>query len=44
MKKIRSDLESGKNTSVCLLNYKKSGEPFYNQLFITGLVDETGAF
>ena len=22
-----------------LLNYKKSGEPFYNQLFITGLVD-----
>nr|AML76368.1 putative LOV domain-containing protein [Ishige okamurae] len=31
---IRHGVEEGRDTSVCLLNYKADGTPFWNQLFV----------
>jgi hypothetical protein len=39
-KKIRAALDAQKEEHVCLLNYKKNGEPFMNQFFICPLYDE----
>jgi len=33
-------IASGEDTSVCLLNYKKNGTMFYNQIFVAALRDE----
>ena len=36
---IKVAIESGNDVNVCLLNYKKDGTPFWNQLFIGVLRD-----
>uniref|UniRef100_A0A7S1UD67 LOV domain-containing protein n=1 Tax=Phaeomonas parva TaxID=124430 RepID=A0A7S1UD67_9STRA len=36
---IRSGIAAGVDTSVCLLNYKADGTPFWNQFFIAALRD-----
>ncbi|KAJ8599074.1 hypothetical protein CTAYLR_007605 [Chrysophaeum taylorii] len=39
---IRKGLADGADTSVCLLNYKADGTPFWNQFFVAALRDATG--
>jgi len=36
---IRSGIEQGQYTSICLLNYKTDGTPFLNQFFVCALRD-----
>ena len=37
---IRRGVAEGKDTSVCLLNYRKDGTPFWNQFFVAALRNE----
>jgi len=39
---IRTGVKEGKDTSVCLLNYKADGTPFWNQFFVAALRDANG--
>nr|AML77736.1 putative LOV domain-containing protein [Sargassum fusiforme] len=39
---LRNNLASGRDTSVCILNYKADGTPFWNQLSIGVLLDAHG--
>jgi len=39
---IRKGIKEGVDTSVCLLNYKADGTPFWNQFFIAALRDAEG--
>ncbi|GMI46276.1 hypothetical protein TrCOL_g324 [Triparma columacea] len=39
---IRKGLREGVDTSVCLLNYKADGTPFWNQFFVAALRDAEG--
>ncbi|KAJ1446197.1 PAS domain-containing protein [Pelagophyceae sp. CCMP2097] len=39
---IREGLREGRDTSVCLLNYKADGTPFWNQFFVASLRDADG--
>jgi PAS domain S-box-containing protein len=39
---IRRGLREGEDTSVCLLNYKADGTPFWNQFFVASLRDADG--
>eukprot|EP00934_Nitzschia_sp_Nitz4_P003025 Nitzschia sp. Nitz4//scaffold11_size288233//177995//179215//NITZ4_000788-RA/size288233-snap-gene-0.54-mRNA-1//-1//CDS//3329534116//3015//frame0 len=39
VRKIRDTLEAGEDASMCLLNYKADGTPFWNQLMIASLRD-----
>jgi len=41
--KIRKGVAEGVDTSVCLLNYKADGTPFWNQFFVASLRDADGA-
>jgi PAS domain S-box-containing protein len=36
---MREGINEGTDTSVCLLNYKKDGTQFYNQVFVAALRD-----
>ena len=36
---IRTAIRSGSDATACLLNYKKDGTPFWNQLFVAALRD-----
>lgn len=38
---LRKGIMSGVDTSICLLNYKADGTPFYNQIFVAGLRDSS---
>lgn len=40
---IRQGVAEGKDVSVCLLNYKADGTPFWNQFFVAALRDSDGA-
>jgi PAS domain S-box-containing protein len=40
---IRKGVAEGKDISVCLLNYKANGTPFWNQFFVAPLKDADGA-
>merc|ERR1711935_855731 len=40
--KIRKAIEAGIDMSVCLLNYRVDGTPFWNQFFIAALRDAAG--
>ena len=40
---IRKGLEEGRDISVCLLNYKADGTPFWNQFFVAAIRDANGA-
>lgn len=42
MAAIRKGVETGADTSVCLLNYKADGTPFWNQFFVAPLRDLNG--
>ena len=42
VEKIRKAIETGCDTSVCLLNYTAAGEKFFNQFFIAALRDAQG--
>ena len=42
VEKLRKGINDGVDTSVVLLNYKKDGTAFYNQIFVAGLRDATG--
>lgn len=37
---IRKAVETGNDASVCLLNYRSDGTPFWNQFFVAALRDE----
>lgn len=37
---LRTGIAAGEDTSVCLLNYRADGTPFYNQVFVAALRDE----
>lgn len=39
---IRKSVREGTDTSVCLLNYKADGTPFWNQFFVAALQDAAG--
>jgi len=39
---IKAGVENGVDTSVCLLNYKADGTPFWNQFFVAALRDADG--
>ncbi|CAM9431945.1 unnamed protein product [Ectocarpus fasciculatus] len=39
---IRRGVAEGRDTSVCLMNYKADGTPFWNQFFVAALRDDTG--
>jgi len=39
---IRKGIEAGTDTSVCLLNYRRDGTPFWNQFFVAALRDAKG--
>lgn len=39
---IRQGIIEGKDISVCLLNYKADGTPFWNQFFLAALKDDNG--
>ena len=39
---IRQGIENGDDVSVCLLNYKSDGKPFWNQFFLAALKDADG--
>ena len=36
---LRNGIMAGEDTSVCLLNYRADGSPFYNQIFVAALRD-----
>jgi PAS domain S-box-containing protein len=36
---LRNGIMNGQDVSVCMLNYKANGTPFYNQIFVAGLRD-----
>lgn len=40
---IRQAVSEGRDVSVCLLNYKADGSPFWNQFFVAALRDADGA-
>jgi hypothetical protein len=40
---IRQGVSEGRDISVCLLNYKADGTPFWNQFFVAALRDSQGA-
>jgi len=40
--RIRTGVSKGEDTSVCLLNYKADGTPFWNQFFVAALRDADG--
>ena len=40
---IRQGVSEGRDISVCLLNYKADGSPFWNQFFVGALRDSDGA-
>ena len=40
---IRQGVSQGRDISVCLLNYKADGSPFWNQFFVAALRDADGA-
>ena len=42
VKKISDAIAAQTEVSVCLLNYKKNGKPFYNQFFMLPLRDDHG--
>ena len=42
VEKIREAILEGSDCSICLLNYRKNGTPFWNQFFITSLRDKRG--
>mmetsp|Transcript_22636 Transcript_22636/g.29395 ORF Transcript_22636/g.29395 Transcript_22636/m.29395 type:complete len:556 (+) Transcript_22636:183-1850(+) len=42
IEKIRQAVNCGYDSSVCLLNYRKNGSPFWNQFFIAALRDGEG--
>jgi PAS domain S-box-containing protein len=37
---LRKGIAAGEDTSVCFLNYRADGTPFYNQVFVAALRDE----
>lgn len=39
---IRTGIENGEDTAVCLINYKKDGSPFWNQFFVAPLRGSDG--
>ena len=39
---IRKGVDEGRDISVCLLNYKSDGTPFWNQFFVAALRDSDG--
>jgi PAS domain S-box-containing protein len=39
---IRQGIADGRDISVCLLNYKADGKPFWNQFFLAALKDADG--
>ena len=39
---IRDGLQRGEDISVCLLNYRKDGSPFFNQFFLAPLRGQSG--
>eukprot|EP00605_Chrysophyceae_sp_TOSAG23-4_P002430 GSChrysophyteH1.ASY1.ANO1.2689.1 assembled CDS len=39
---IRTGIAEGRDVSVCLLNYKADGTPFWNQFFVAALTDADG--
>lgn len=39
---IRKGITEGRDVSVCLLNYKADGKPFWNQFFLAALKDAEG--
>jgi PAS domain S-box-containing protein len=39
--KLRKGIQEAKDTSICLLNYRADGTPFYNQIFVAGLRDSS---
>jgi PAS domain S-box-containing protein len=39
---IRRAIAAGEDASVCLLNYRADGTPFWNQFFVAALRDERG--
>ena len=39
VKSLREAIEKGKDVSVCLLNYKADGTPFWNHIFVAALHD-----
>jgi len=41
--RIRKGVAAGEDTSVCLLNYKADGTPFWNQFFVAALRDADGS-
>ena len=41
--RIRQGVADGVDTSVCLLNYKADGTPFWNQFFVASLRDADGS-
>ncbi|MBI1246228.1 PAS domain S-box protein [bacterium] len=41
-KQIRSDLANGKSCTVELVNYRKNGEPYDAEMFITPIIDSAG--
>lgn len=40
--RIRLAIEEGSDCSICLLNYRKTGQAFWNEFFITALRDNRG--
>jgi PAS domain S-box-containing protein len=40
---IRKGVAEGRDISVCLLNYKADGTPFWNQFFVAAIRDAEGA-
>lgn len=38
---LRKGILAGVDTSICLLNYKADGTPFYNQIFVAALRDSS---
>lgn len=42
VEKLRKGISDGVDTSVVLLNYKKDGTAFYNQIFVAGLRNASG--
>jgi len=42
VEKIRKGVETGEDTTVCLLNYRADGSTFWNQFFVAALRDGEG--
>jgi PAS domain S-box-containing protein len=41
VEKLRNGIRDGVDTAVCLLNYKRNGTQFYNQIFVAALKDSS---